>query len=225
MHRRFRALLLLVGVVGLVGPGHAADESREPVLAYSLEIDGQPHDILLDTPVTLPGSHTDPVVVLRAAATRRFAYGGVAFEYPAAFTWEAEIRSPTDRTWTISGNDCRIMVFVLPEAMSVGDYARAMEGQFGKGKTRIGDTTRIFSGTKREGKRLDVEVTGVKLNFEMFALPSAKGSRILLFQSSPPDDRPVSRESGVALSLLETTLVDTESERAPGANDETPPAE
>jgi hypothetical protein len=69
----------------------AADDTQEPPLKYTLEIDGQAHVVVLDKPVKIHGVYSNPNAVLRASSIRYFTYGDLSFQYPASFTWEAEI--------------------------------------------------------------------------------------------------------------------------------------
>ena len=120
----------------------AIDESQEPPLKFTLEINGQQHELELNKPVKLDGAYNDPKIVLTASPIRQFTYGGVAFQYPASFAWEAEIESDNKMTWTLSGRDFTIIYFVGPDASSVEEYSQAVAEQFGEENVHISNADR-----------------------------------------------------------------------------------
>jgi hypothetical protein len=187
----------------------AMDEGQEPPLKFTMEINGQQHELVLDKAVTLAGDYKNPKVVLRASANRLFTYGDITFQYPSSFVWEAEIESKNERTWTLSGNDFKIMYFILPDTLSVEAYSQAMAKQFGKGSTRISDTERKLGGNRFKGKLLLVKLAGITLTMEVYSLPTKTGSRLLVFQDSPPDNRATSNEAEGALAMLSNSFRDT----------------
>ena len=153
----------------------AADESQEPPLKYTLEINGQGHELVLDKPVKLQGEYSNPKVVLRASSIRHYTYGDITFQYPASFAWEAEIEGHNEKTWILSGNDFKIMYFILPDVLSVEAYSQAMAKQYGKGSTRISDTERELGGQRHNGKLLFVKLAGTTLSLEVYSLPAKTG--------------------------------------------------
>ena len=214
--RRAAAVIFLAGFTGLC---FAQDESREPSLKYTLEIDGKQHELVLDKPVVIRGAYNNPEVVLNASSTRQFTYGDVTFQYPASFSWEVDIGGNDEKTWTLSGNDFKIMYFILPDVLSVDAYALAMAKQFGKESTRISDTERMLGSQELKGKLLSVKLAGISLNLEVYALPAKSGSRLLVLQDSPPDERAISKEGEKALGLLSTSFKDTKMSNKQDAGD------
>lgn len=206
MKKSLLALLFLIGFGCLC---FAADESQEPPLIYTLEIDGQQHELLLDKPITITGAHNNPEVKLRASSTRQFTYGNVAFQYPASFTWEAEIVDENSKSWVLSGNDFKLMYFILPYEITVEEYAQSLANQFGEKKIRISETERTLGSQKLKGRLLFVRIAGVTLNLEVYEFQSNKGTRLLVLQDSPPDNSAISKEGETALHLLSTSFEDT----------------
>jgi hypothetical protein len=187
----------------------AADDSQEPPLKYTLEVNGKRHEVTLDKSIQLQGIYKNPKVVLRASPTRQFSFGHLEFQYPAWFTWEAEINGPNDKNWSLSGNDFKIMYFVQSQALTLETYVAAMAKQFGKEKTRISETERVLGGRKYKGRLIFVKLAGVALNLEVYTLPAKSGSRLLVFQDRPPDNRAVSKEGERVLDMLSRTFRDT----------------
>ena len=204
----FRTSILLLTVC-VATVCFAADESREPSLSYTLTIDGRNHHITLDQPLLLEGNYKNPKLTLAASPLRRFPFGGVEFHYPATFSWEAEIVSAKDKQWVLSGNDFKIMYFVLADNVTLDSYVDAMVRQFGKEKTRISDTERVLGRQKYTGKLLLVKLAGTGINLEVFTLPSKEGSRLLVLQDSPPDNKSLSEEGDMTLRILTETFRDT----------------
>jgi len=199
-------VMLIIGASALC---FAEDESQEPSLTYTLDINGEQHEILLDQAFQIQGTFTDPQIVLMASPVRHFTYGGLAFQYPASFTWEAGIEADNDKQWTLSGNDFKIMYFILPDVLSAESFAQSMVNQFGIGNTQIGETERMLGDHSYQGKSLIVTFVGTRLNMEIFSMPAENGSRLLIFQDSPPDNGAVSEEGAKALDLLSKSYKDT----------------
>jgi hypothetical protein len=187
----------------------AVDEDREPPLKYTLNINGKTHEINLDTPLQLQGVYRNPRVILTASSIRVFRYGGVRFHYPAAFSWEAEIEGAGDKTWTLSGNDFKIMYFVQSAAITPGLYVGEILKRFGKEKTRVSDTERKFGDRKYKGKLLFINLGGINMIMEIYLLPAKRGSRLLVLQDSPPDGRVISVEGERTTAMLAATFKDT----------------
>jgi len=206
MNRTLSPAFLLLALGALC---FAVDDRQEPPLKYVLEINGKEHQLFVGKAVTIRGEFKDPTVLLKAASTRTFAYGDLTFRYPASFTWEAEIEAPNEKTWTLSGNDFKILYFVLPAPLTVDDYAAAMVGQIGNNKSRIHASERELGDRKYKGKRLAVDLAGTQLTMEIYAFPAKEGARLLVLQDSLGDDGKTSAEGARALKLLSETFRDT----------------
>lgn len=206
-------MLLCVCMTGLY---LTTEEGREPPRKFTLEINGETHAVALDQPFKLEGVFENPELVLKASPTRLFPYGGVEFLYPAYFTWEADLEEGGIKTWTLSGNDFKIMYFVSPVSLSQEVYAAAMVEQFGREKVRTAEKERTLDGRVLKGKFLTIDLAGVFLIMEIYQLPSLSGSRLLVLQDSPPEDRACSEESEETLELLKSSFKD---KLAPGEAD------
>lgn len=190
----------------------AGDDSQEPPLAYTLTIDGKAHALTQDAPTQLTGTFRDPTVVLTAASTRRFAYGGVAFEYPASFNWEAEIEGPQTKTWTLSGNDFNIIYMVIPQKITSEAYAQGVAEQLGAKGSRITSSSRQFGGRSFNGNKVAVTMADTLQTIEIYILPlKPRGTRVLMLQDSPPSRNGQSQEATGALALLASSFSDTAS--------------
>lgn len=178
-------------------------------MTYMLEVNGQKRELTLNTPVTLDGTFSNPKVLLTAASTREFAYGDVEFNYPASFTWEASIDGPNDKTWTLSGNDFKIMYFVLPAVLSPLDYATRLSEKVGAPGGHISDVDRDFGGKQLKGKRVPLRIADADIVSEVFVMPSKKGCRMLVLQDSLPTSASSSSAEGAkTMAMLQQTFKD-----------------
>jgi hypothetical protein len=158
--------------------------------------------------VRIEGTFKDPRVVLKASPVRRFTHGDIEFQYPAAFSWEAELESPEVRKWTLSGNDFKIQYFVRAVPVSAEAFARALVEQLGDKNASISDATRVLGAREYKGKRLAVSVAGVVVRFEAYSLATKSGSRLLVFQDCPKKEQINSAEGAKTLSILTTSFKD-----------------
>lgn len=187
----------------------AADESQEPPVKYTLELSGQKQELILDTPVTVSGTFNNPKLLLKAAVTRQFACGDVTFQYPASYTWEASINGPNKKTWTLSGNDFKIMVFVVEAPIEPGEYLRGLAQQVHSPGAPITDIERELGGRKFQGKRSVLKIGSVDFVFEVYILPYESGSRMLVLQDSPAQGRASSSDGERSIALLLDSFRDT----------------
>ena len=180
-----------------------ADETKEPPLQLTLFVNGKPIPVALGRERKLTGEFKNPTIVVRAAATRRFSYGGISFEYPAKFTWEAEIGRKAYRCWTLSGNDSKIMYFVVGSELTPEIYAKGIVEQFGAKNTTIQPIRRRFGKRKLEGKRVAMIIGGSAIVQDAFTIPAAANQwRLLVLQDVAPERTPELEEPKRVLDLL-----------------------
>ena len=171
--------VIAILIIGISSMCYASDDSQEPPLKYTLEINGQQHEVARDKPLQIKGTYNDPKVMLRASTVRYFTYGDIAFQYPASFTWKAKITSNDDKVWLMTGVDFKIMYFILPE-VSADAFALLMAKKFRVASPRISDTERTLGGHKYKGKLLQVKLADIAIREEVYALPAKAGSTRLL---------------------------------------------
>jgi hypothetical protein len=196
------AALTILLVCSFCGEAGADDESREPALDYSLKIDGQVYPARIGEKIALKGIFTDPIIVIGASDKRRFAFGGISFDYPAYFTWEAEIEGAHYKNWTLSGRDFKIMYFRMSNPFSPEAYAAGMLKRF-EG-TPLRDVERKFGGIAIKGKSFSVKSGGHSIRNEALALPVAEGSALLVLQDS--SEAGISEEGSKTLSMIERSF-------------------
>lgn len=184
-----------------------ADETKEPRLELTLFVNGKPFSVELGRGQKITSDFKNPTIVVRAAATRRFSYGGISFEYPANFTWEAEVEGNAYKCWTISGNDSKIMYFVLGSEFTPELYAKGMVEQFGAKNTTTKTFSRGFGEISLEGKRVEAIVGEARIVQDAFSIPaSANQWRLLVLQDIAPERTPKLEEPKRVLDLLSKSL-------------------
>ena len=119
-------LLTIFCSVLLASPPKDTDRSQEPPLKITVTIDGKPIESELDQELVVKGKFNDPKIRVQAAKTRRFNYAGVTFDYPSYFTWESEKEAGIYHSWTMSGNDCVIILMEFDAEISTREIIDGM---------------------------------------------------------------------------------------------------
>jgi hypothetical protein len=184
----------------------AADENREPALKYRCEVGGKIFTISEGEPLKLAGVGADPTITIRPEPFREFPYGGVRFRYPSHFTFEADTADADTKHWTLSGNDFKIMYFVIQEDVSDEQYVGAMVGQFGEDKCTQSKTSITLNKQKYAGTRLRVSIAGNAMTMDVFRIGSGKETRLLVLQDNSDDTGKPSAEGGATLTALEKSF-------------------
>jgi hypothetical protein len=183
-----------------------ADETTEPPVVYSIDIDGKAYSVALGTPLRTEGIFTNPTITLTAASTRHFGAVGIEFNYPAAFQWEADVEVENAKSWTLSGNDLKIMVFQLSKGVTASSYGQAMVKQFGSENTTIKSTERTLGGKLLTGRILNTVIANTKITMEILEVPTKANPRFLVLQDNPPEGESASAEALSTLKMLSNTF-------------------
>ena len=184
----------------------AADESREPPLKYRCEVGGRVFTLAEGEPLKLAGVGADPTITIRPEPFREFPYGGVKFRYPSNFTFEADTADAETKHWTLSGNDFKIMYFVIQDDVSDAQYVGAMVGQFGEEKCTQSKTSITLNKQHYAGTRLKVTIAGNSMSMDVFRIGSGNQTRLLVLQDNPDDDGKPSAEGRATLAALEKSF-------------------
>ena len=131
-----------------------ASEKDEPLLGYTLQVNGK--NILLEPgkEVKIEGTFENPMVKLVPKQERFFSAAGVSFKYPAYFTFEADFSAEGIKIWTISGKDFMLMLHQLADGkLTATAMAEAMKSQYGK-SAKTSPTERTINGQKLKGVRI-----------------------------------------------------------------------
>lgn len=198
------SLALLLATTSTV---RAADENREPALKYRCEVGGRVFTLAEGEPLKLAGVGADPTITIRPEPFREFPYGDVKFRYPSHFTFEADTADADTKHWTLSGNDFKIMYFVIQDDVSDAQYVGAMVGQFGEDNCTQSETSITLNKQQYAGTRLKVTIAGNAMTMDVFRIGSGKQTRLLVLQDNPDDDGKPSAEGRATLAALEKSFV------------------
>ena len=201
------AALFCVGtVVPLVwsSASHApADESAEPHRDYILSIDGDSFVVRPGVELKINREFKSPTVQLDVGPVRHFAYGDLAFDYPAAFVWEADAFDPSMRIWTMDGADISMMVFRTSFGFSADEFADSLETEFEDlERERISHS---FGSSELSGTQVTTEIAGSILVYEILEAPVEVGGALLVIMDATDDGLHTS-EYGEAMTLLKQSF-------------------
>lgn len=186
---------------------YAAD-NIEPPLTYTLQVADESIVLKAGESVELKGSFENPTVKLTPSKTRLFTYGGLTFEYPSFFAFEADFSDPAIQMWSLDGSDLVLMVYQYRElSITAKSLAGEMIGYYGE--AAVGAPKRIlrrFNGKRYKGYRITAAVGGSTIYQDILDIPTEKGTRLLMIQDMPADQKVSEVESDLVNKLLDETL-------------------
>jgi len=193
----FIALLPFLAIGCDSGTSQAVDESKEPALKYDVKLGETIVTISEGETVQLDGTFANPNISITPHSHRVFPYQGLTFKYPRSFTFEADLEESDAKHWTLSGNDFKIMYFVLDGSVTTSDFANNMIDQVGRGNATIVNANASISlGTQRfSGTSLRVAVATHQIATDIYRIPSrGTKTKLLVFQDSLDDSGNRSKE-------------------------------
>ena len=204
---KYQRLIVVAATLFLAaGNSLPAAENVEPPLNYTLKMGDQNVRRVPGTEVDIKGSFTNPKVTLIPDEHRTFTYGGVTFGYPSDFAFEADFGEKGLKTWSLDGNDSVIMLHCYEtEKVTPADMATSLKGVYGK-STKSEPTSYTFNGKELTGVRIHATVAGSTFYQDVLALPSEKGSRLLILQDRPKEAKVSEVETNKVMKLLTETL-------------------
>jgi hypothetical protein len=182
--------------------------ASEPPSRLRVEIDGQPFMVTAGDATTIDLGGRTATLRVTEQPWKRFAEGGLAFEYPRHFPWQYDPSPP--RSWTLDGTDAVIMVFDndVPSPRTAEQLANDTERLL-EPKTPPERATAVLR-TGRAGTVTGVASTVVlktmTLSHEVFALSSSHGNWLLALQDTLDDDGAHSAEYLEMRTRLSATL-------------------
>ncbi len=211
MHRiATLSLLFLTLCVGCGAPANGnPDESKEPPLQFIVTVGNRSVAITEGETVRLDGAYTDPTITVTPQPFRVFRCQGISFKYPRSFTFEADLADPDAKTWTLSGNDFKIMFFVSNSPLTSTGFADGMIEQFGRENCRVIDANAkiTLAGQPLSGTTIRITVATHELVQDIYQLPSRGGvTRLLVLQDSLDDARDRTSEGRKTLKELESSF-------------------
>lgn len=166
-----------------IAVGSQHPEAQEPRLSFNVAVGSTRVRVVEGETAAVPGNFQNPAVSVTVEPQRTFTYAGLRFDYPRSFTFEADLDGGTS-SWTLSGNDLKIMVFRFDERVSTEEYVQELVKRFGPTTTTAPMQLRLGN-ADYPGTRLDVRVVKTELVYEVVGLPQYEGKyRILAIQDN-----------------------------------------
>jgi hypothetical protein len=197
-------LLVLISTVAF-----AQDESKEPPQSFVVKLGDQSLTVVEGEATKLAGSFTNPQVTITPEPYRVFPYQGLRFQYPRTFSFEADLADPAEKSWTLSGNDVKIMFFSLDAKLTPTAFADSVLEQFDRSKSKVLDpNAKLTLGAHAvTGVKLQLTVATHKMTQEAYAIPTLRGkTRLLVLQDNPDERGNHSAEGKAMLALLQKTF-------------------
>lgn len=190
---------------------HAAEpERREPPLVLYFEADGRRIPVELDQPFAAQALGGAKSATLRLEPHREFAYAGLRFRFPRQFTFAADLESPLVTLWTLSGNDCSIMVHRYrgePDPKAVQQRVlEQMSETYQQEKKKTRPVSLALEGATLQGTRLEVDLATVRILQDFYAVRSGKDVLVLILQDAPRENGQPSVERLGIEKLLKESL-------------------
>ena len=207
MHRTYTLTVLLLSLLLDYGSSTAAgpDESKEPPLEFVVKVGEKTISIIEGKTIQLDGVFTNPQIAVKPQPYRVFPYQGITFKYPRSFAFEADLANPSGKNWTLSGNDLKIMYFVLNSQITTSNYADSMIDQFGRGNCNVTDANAKITLGKQtlSGTTFQVTVVNHKMLMNIYRIPSRGAvTKLIVFQDSLDDAGNRSTEGKQALKEI-----------------------
>lgn len=201
-HSRVVAAALLLTAL----PAFAGEESRDPPLSLFFEAEGKRVPIELDKAFTLSALGPAKAATLRLEPNREFPYGGIRFKFPREYSFEADLADPNVKIWTLSGNDCVLMVHRYAnqpdtEALQtsvVDEMLKAYKGA----KKKTSPVQIELGGTTYKGTRIEVELASTRILQDLYGIRAGKDVVMLIVQDTPKEAGNASRERLATEKLL-----------------------
>lgn len=184
-------------------PPPIRDEAKEPRLSFVVRLGSKEVRLSEGETTVAPGDFSNPSISVTMDPVRRFDALGIRFDYPREFMFEADLDSEANDSWTLSGNNVKIMVLRLPADASDEYMARQLAAQYG-GQTSIRPVVMALGQREYAGWRVHAEVATMSFVQDIFALPGIDGrARFIVVQD---ESEQATAESTYVRGLLARTF-------------------
>lgn len=175
-----RIILSLIFLLIFQTAGYTnTDQSVEPAEKYLLKINEKEFQIELNEYLVL----SDSKIKLTIEPNKKFNYGGVHFEYPRYFTFEAKLKKHY-KFWTLSGNDVKIMIHNYKVNTDHKAMANSLMDVFGKDKCRQVKCEMKVPNRTLHGTKIIITTNKLKFSQEVYSFKNSTGSMLLIIQDS-----------------------------------------
>lgn len=172
---------------------------------YTLKIGNKIISIQDGQTVRVEGHYQDPEITLIVEPYAVFSYDDIHFKYPKEFIYEADFDQPHVKSWTLSGNDCKLMCFVFDVPVQINDFLDGMLERYGHQNCTVTDAAPLtFGQMELSGTTIHTTLAGVKMAIDTYQLPSSGASmKLLVVQDCMDPSGSRSVEGVYAIQLLE----------------------
>ncbi|MEN8784995.1 MAG: hypothetical protein ABF379_11575 [Akkermansiaceae bacterium] len=191
----------------LFPPAVLSDEKTEPKRNYTLKIGDRSFQISEGVPFDLKAGDKNQKATLTASTYRTFTHQNLNFDYPAHYSFEADLTNLQAKSWTLSGNDCTVMVFGMGARVTHNEMAKEMANGFGKKNSKTRKTLLELGKKEYNVSIIDVTIAGTDLKLEIFAIElSPNSSTLFIIQDSLGDDGKHSNDYQVLRKFLDRSF-------------------
>lgn len=176
------------------------DETTEPKLSFTVRVGSTELRLSEGDQLPAKGTFTDPAVSVTVDPERVFTHAGLSFAYPRNFSFEADLSEPHSHSWTLSGNDVKIMVFRFSTELSIESFSKEIAEGFGPSAS-ISPISIQLGSTEYSGKRVRAKIATHAFTQDIFSLPAIKGKgRFLVLQDDADGNKPESQPTRALLA-------------------------
>lgn len=155
---------------------------------YTIKIDDKSIDIAEGETVRVKGTFSNPQITLIVQPHCVFSSHGISFKYPREFSFEANTADEDYKNWTLSGNDFKIMIFVLNGNLTTQRYADSMIDRFGRQNCKVTNAALLRCGhLELSGTTIFMTIAGVKMVMDIYRIPSNDTQTKLLIMQDTLD--------------------------------------
>ncbi|NUO50474.1 MAG: hypothetical protein HOV80_16590 [Polyangiaceae bacterium] len=177
-----------------------ADETTEPKLSFTVRVGSTELHLSEGDQLPAKGTFTDPSVSVTVDPERVFSHAGLSFAYPRNFSFEADLSDAHSHSWTLSGNDVKIMVFRFSTELSIDSFSKEIAEGFGPSAT-ISPISIQLGSTEYSGQRVRAKIATHAFTQDIFSLPAIKGKgRFLVLQDDASGNKPESQPTRALLA-------------------------
>ena len=163
------------------------DESKEPPLEFVVDVGDKSITVTEGTTANSMAHSRIRTSLFKPQPYRVFPYGGITFKYPRSFAFEADLADLDRKNWTLSGNDLKLMYFLVNARLTTDEFADNMIEQFGRENCKVTDANaKIILGKQTlPGTTIQIAVASHKMVMDIYRIPSPGGvTKLVVFQDS-----------------------------------------
>lgn len=172
---------------------------------YTLKIGDKIISLQEGQTVRVEGTFQNPEITLTVEPYNLFSGAGIRFKYPREFIVDADLEKKHVKTWTLSGNDFKLMYFVFDVPARIADILDGLLERYGRQNCTVtGAPPLTFGQVALTGTTIQAIFGGVKWSIDIYQLPaSGKPLRLLMLQDCVDSFGKRSTEGMHAIQLFE----------------------